>query len=353
MKDHTTVQAITKAVEVAQQSSDAQHAPAITSHDLETVSQQLAAMPAKVRQATLISLQHTHGNAFVQKVIALSGGAKRSEVSTTSLPEFTRPAKGPIATAGKGDAHAYAANDVMQGANADCYLLSALAATAQHTPKVLADGIKNNHDGTYTVQLYARKGDAKNSKLEPHQYRVTGSFPTKHAGFNAGSQPFLAPHAIGGDRDEHGNAELWIKLYEAAYAQSKQGEGRHSNYEHIDFGHASYAFEAITGKNYRESVSHVGDVRRGAQVADLKSTIIANVAHHEPMTASSFEDTAKTDDGKLHGLHGSHAYSIIYADAHHVVLRDPWGGPKALKEVTWAQFYQCFHRISTPGKRDL
>ena len=50
-------------------------------------------------------------------------------------------------------------NDINQGGLGDCYLLSALAAVAEHNPQKIRDCMRDNGDGTVTVRFYQQNTD--------------------------------------------------------------------------------------------------------------------------------------------------------------------------------------------------
>lgn len=128
---------------------------------------------------------------------------------------------------GEGDRNDIDPNDVKQGNLGDCYVFGAMAAIARQNPEAIRNAIKDNGNGTYTV----------NFRGLDRQVTVDGNFPQRNGENIYGS---------GGDRDNQGNTELWPMLIEKAWAKLNGG------YENIAGGNylpGSGGFmQALTGQ---------------------------------------------------------------------------------------------------------
>jgi hypothetical protein len=133
------------------------------------------------------------------------------------------------------------ANDVAQGAVADCYFLSALGAAATQSPDLVRNMFIDNGDGTYTVRFY-KNGVPTYVTVDRQLPVVNGqlSFAGKYQ-YSQTTQP---------------STGLWVALAEKAYAQlAEQGWTRPTEtaanaYATINPGGATYsalALEEISG----------------------------------------------------------------------------------------------------------
>ncbi len=192
------------------------------------------------------------------------------------------------------------ANDVKQGAIADCYFVSSLAAVAHTRPNVIRDAVRDNGDGTYRVRLHDENGKPRNITVDGQLYEGGGGNPR---------------YAKGTD-----SKELWVPLMEKAYAQMKGG------YEAIgNGGSGGAAMQAITGKpsEYTKNA--------GTNADTLFAQLREATQHNRPIAANTFsEGQAKKDKAyQANGLSNWHVYTVLGAEEvggeRWVNLRNPWG----------------------------
>ena len=268
------------------------------------------------------------------------------ETKLVTLPEKLGPKQeGPIAAKGKGDSNAFSPNDINQGSIGDCYFLASLAAIAHTNPGILRKAINQNSDGTFTVKLYIDKESRflfwKTKKLVPVDVKLYPTFPVSVDGSDAANPDASAnpAHAHGGDTDEKGRTELWVRLIEKAYALIN------GSYKAIgNGGFAADALETLTGERYTEKV--LDD--------DSKERIVEMVKEGIPVTVSTNKDKFKSlskADKKFadeNSIVGGHAYTVLAADNSTIKIRNPWGSGarNATPEITWAQFKTYFNQFS-------
>lgn len=192
--------------------------------------------------------------------------------------------------------------DINQGGLGDCWFLAGLGAVANGDPDFIREHIAANPNGTYTVTLY-RDG-------EPVPVTVTADLP-----FN-GSQLIYA-----GSTDKSGSSELWVALYEKAFAQYNNGYG------HIEGGFGTQSMPAITGQD-----------------ADMKWSEITSLGHMSRLTqeghvitlGSKLDGAFWNDDdfiGDNNEVVSQHEYIVksIDMDANPptVTIVNPWGADGA------------------------
>ncbi len=195
------------------------------------------------------------------------------------------------------------ADDALQGALGNCYLVSGLASLANVRPEVIRDAIRANPDGTYTVTFHKDSflGLFSRGKT-PVEVTVDADMPTTD-----GKTPLYA----------HGRdaQELWPMLIEKAYAQLDGG------YQHVGVGGSPVTiWQALTGKAGAMTANAVesdGSVFRKLQNA---------LAEKRPVAAST-APALKNYEGT--GLAKGHVYAILSVGEkdgqRFVQLRNPWG----------------------------
>lgn len=189
-------------------------------------------------------------------------------------------------------------NDIIQGELGDCWLLSAVAGTAQY-PKLIENIFitkQQNEAGIYELCLYVG-GSATRVVIDDF-------IPCKEWGAPA----FTSNHGT----------ELWAMLLEKAYAKI------HGSYSRLISGHPEDAFQDLTGMpaqgfNLEDEVNKPkmanGELFKQIQAWFKKGYFV--------VTSTSNVDQERT------GLVPSHAYSFL--DAREVLgkklvlLRNPWG----------------------------
>lgn len=268
------------------------------------------------------------------------------KTTNVTLPEKLGPTQeGPIAEKGPGDAHAFSPNDVNQGSIGDCYFLSSLIAVANNNPGLLQKAIKKNKDGTYSVKLYKSEQKSflfiKWKSFTPVTIKLYPTFPISadavdSANPNAATNP---AHAQGGDADKSGNIELWVRLFEKAYAillgsYKEMGNG----------GFGADALEAITGKEYKEEV--LGDDSHERIIDMVKSGTPTNVG----TSKASWKSMGAADKkfAKEHDIVAGHSYAVMSAGKSGLTVRNPWGEAASNAEVTltWKQFDAMFNQFA-------
>ncbi|MEI6179612.1 MAG: C2 family cysteine protease [Chloroflexales bacterium] len=184
-------------------------------------------------------------------------------------------------------------DDIQQRGLGDCYFLAALASIARQSPDTLRKNITYDGNQTYTVTLYDPSG-------KPVQVKVDSDIPV-----DANGNPVYAQLAGGG-------SELWVALYEKAYAQYR------TDYTEVDKGGLpGSAAQTITG--------------RPADILDRNTVTIDQLYQHfvdgDALTVGIFENDLNKQGTLPPGIHGNHAYSIVGVDPVKgtVQLRNPWG----------------------------
>jgi hypothetical protein len=253
-----------------------------------------------------------------------SGNPKTKKIKAAEGATYDKATGTPFVKGG--DDRAIHPNDVSQGGLGDCYFIASLAAIAHTNPGVLERGIRDRGDGSYVVTFYD-PGVFGTSKKE---IVVTAEFPRKN-----GNWVFAQP----GDRDG-ANEELWVMLYEKAYAQW-QGSG---SYKEIEGGTPATAMKHITGAS--------GDWSRTQGVIwDMSFDSVADHADKgHALVASSLPDS----DGKNKEIFKNgtlvtgHAYWIesVDRDKQTVTVRNPWGWTNAPITLPWDDFKKSFWRVS-------
>jgi Calpain family cysteine protease len=134
-------------------------------------------------------------------------------------------------------AHAPSQEDVEQNSLGDCWLMAAMAAVADKTPQHFSNMMKDNMDGTVTVQLY---DVAPGLGFTPRRITVKKSIVV-HAGTNQAG---------------HGGGALWVSIYEKAFtAAGYHGGGddrlpvERGSYGTIESGQSKFALKHILGRD--------------------------------------------------------------------------------------------------------
>lgn len=188
-------------------------------------------------------------------------------------------------------------DDPMQGQVGDCYFIAALASVAKTHPELLANAVKTNRDGTYTVTFFEHKKDA--AKPTPVSITVDGSFANRH-----GRLEYAAARET---------RELWPMIFEKAYASWKGG------FDAIEAGMSATALEALTGAK-PDFFPVTSESNPAALWKQLKQATAGNgcvVALSKPWDPSE------------QGVVADHAYTLLGVEEKNgqklVSLRNPWG----------------------------
>lgn len=198
--------------------------------------------------------------------------------------------------------------DVQQGQLGDCYFPAAIATIAKANPDAIANLIKDNGDGTYTVTFHQK--DWSTGKFKDVPVKVDGDLYVRSWG-----GPLYGHSSNSGDTKK---MELWFPLVEKAYAQWKG-----NSYNNIgNGGGVDDVIEAAMGID-TNSMS----ISSGNKDA-LWKNITKAVDTKKPIGAGTYgEDQAARYTNS--GVYADHAYSILGYETsgteRYVVLRNPWG----------------------------
>ncbi len=261
--------------------------PRITTDRPTTVTPQKNETPAQ--PATTAPVANT---GWAPKNLADPAVAKKDALDTKWVPR-----KGDLFTNG------VSADDPLQGALGNCYLVSGLSSLAAVQPDVIKNAIQANADGTYTVTFHKDSFFGLFGKSQkPITVTVDGDMPTKNG---TGT---IYTHG----RDSN---ELWPMIIEKAYAQLDGG------YQTVGKGGApTTIWQALTGKsgamtpNLVESSSKLWEKMSNA------------LAEKRPVAAST-APALKNYEGT--GLAKGHVYAVLGLEEKDgqklVQLRNPWG----------------------------
>jgi hypothetical protein len=206
--------------------------------------------------------------------------------------------------------------DIDQGANGDCYFLASLAAVAQTHPELIQKAIRQNADGTYSVDFHEPPGmdwmratGIAGVNSEGYLSRWLGIAPSSTSTVTMDGQLPL----IGGEdpyNKTHGN-ELWASLMEKAYAKWWGGYAAIGN-----GGDGAEGLMAITG-------AKVDRIGMGGGEDQVWQQLTQAAAAKQPMVTSRFWKP------ETPGLVNSHVYTVMGTETvngeRYVDLRNPWG----------------------------
>ncbi len=199
------------------------------------------------------------------------------------------------------------AEDVQQGQIGDCYFPAAMAAVAKADPDFITKLIKDNGDGTYTVNF--KQKDWATGRMRDVPIKVDGDLWVRSYG-----GPLYGSSANSSDPKK---MELWFPLVEKAYAQWK------GSYDAIgNGGMASDVMEAVTGRSGDDMYVSSGNKEA------LWNQITKSVDNKLPVAAGTYgEDREALYTNS--GVYADHAYSIMgyekQGTERYVVIRNPWG----------------------------
>ena len=208
-------------------------------------------------------------------------------------------------------------DDIDQGAVGTCYVLAALAGTANDKPSVINNMFTDNGDGTWTVK-FTTNGDTDYVTVDRMMATANnGRFLYANDGGDNGIQNVVAA-----------DNELWAALAEKAYAQLNEsneiGQDGTNSYGGISGGNAATAITHITGLSAKSEAVNLTGIF-GVSNAEL----INYVNSDRVVTVRGFNGLA-TDSGSgptniSTGVQ-NHAYSIVGYDAAtaRFDIRNPW-----------------------------
>mgnify|MGYP000352284962 CR=1 FL=1 len=193
-------------------------------------------------------------------------------------------------------------DDVIQGSIANCYMMSSFSALAYTSADVLANAIKDNGDGTFTVAMYS---DAPGGGMVSTPQTVDATVAMSSYG----------------NRSNYGHArvkeELWISVLEKAYAQLRGGYDAVGN-----GGHPGHIFSTVLGQQ------HTWYTIEQEQPDELFAALVDATRSRRPMASETHgKDSGVSYNGT--GLHAWHSYSVLGAveeeGKRFVLMRNPWG----------------------------
>lgn len=214
--------------------------------------------------------------------------------------------------------------DVNQGNAGTCYLVAALGSIAHVNAAYITDAFIDNGNGTFGVRFYLN--DA------PVYVTIDKSVPV-----SAGNTI-----SVSGNATRSPDGELWVTLYEKAYAQlntqadinnTKNWVGENS-YQTVEGGWAN-PIRQITNLPYKYYSSYYNGVPdnyksgefTAADPLTYKKTIVDALNGGAIGWLGSFGQTIDAGNG-LRNLVSGHAFMILGYEAatDQFVIRNPWGG---------------------------
>ncbi len=214
--------------------------------------------------------------------------------------------------------------DVNQGNAGTCYLVAALGSIAHVNAAYITDAFFDNGNGTFGVRFYLN--DA------PVYVTIDKSVPVSNGN----------TIAVSGNATRSPDGELWVTLYEKAYAQlntqadinnTKNWAGENS-YQTVEGGWAN-PIRQITNQTYKYYSSYYGGVPdnyksgefTAADPLTYKQTIVDALNSGAIGWLGSFGQTTDAGNG-LRNLVSGHAFMILGYEAgtDQFVIRNPWGG---------------------------
>jgi hypothetical protein len=218
-------------------------------------------------------------------------------------------------------------NDEFQGCLGDCYYITSLGTTADHSPAAVENMFIDNGDGTWTVRFYDPDGAAD-------YVTVNRMLPVDSEG-----QLIFADY---GSMYNNPANTLWIPLAEKAYAEwdetGMEGRGNVNEYADIQGGLPCEVYPQLVG----------GPASSYSLNAATEQSIISALANNMAVAAGTDQSTNPNSDALAYGLYGCHAYGVIaYNSATQLfTLYNPWGFDQP-QQLTWAELEQTCFEIDT------
>ena len=245
-----------------------------------------------------------------------------SRGNVNSEPAVT-PAWGQIPTYGTVNgqlfANGVAPEDIHQGDSGDCYFLASLAAVAKTHPELIQKAIRQNADGTYSVDFHEppgmdwmRAGGIAGVNTEGYLERWLQPLGMKPSETSTVTMDGQLP--LVGGRDPYqstDSGELWPALMEKAYAKWWGGYAAIGN-----GGDGAEGLMAITG-------APVDRIGMGGGEDAVWQQLTAASAANQPMVATRY---GKPDSP---GMVNDHVYTVMGTETingeRYVDVRNPWG----------------------------
>lgn len=201
--------------------------------------------------------------------------------------------------------------DVKQGKLGTCYLHASLAGYAQKQPEAIEDSFHDNGDGTWTVRIY------QNDKAD--YVTVDRQLPTDHLTGN-----FIYASSPSNGKTWSDQNELWVALYEKAYAQmNESGQIEQDGQNH---------FQGIASGNMVDSIEHINNEdTKETKTSDLSKNNLISLVDSDEIVTFGFEKSVATDprhgDPALSNAVPNHAYVVTQYDRSSKLfhLFNPWG----------------------------
>ncbi len=226
-------------------------------------------------------------------------------------------------------------NDVRQGGVGDCYFMAAELALATEEPTAIEDLITDNHDGTFTVQLYSGVG----TKAPAVTYSA-----------NILSNGFYMAQLSGDYNSSNGKVEIWPQLLEKAWADLK---GSYAQIGDGTYG-SDAAWTALTGKP-AASLGITPDMTNQDIATQILIDLYVDQAAVSIGTKKDFGGVSPILDAQKKDavIHEDHAYVVVEPKFDNndsmtsIVLANPWGSPYGNITVPVDDFTDFFSSITS------
>jgi hypothetical protein len=227
-------------------------------------------------------------------------------------------------------------DELQQGQLGDCHVLASLAAAERANPGFLAEHVRPNANGTYTVTLY-KDG-------EPFEVTVTPEVP--HTLGPDGS-PYGAAYTHGDDPSEATLYQVYEKAVAQAWGELDPNDDGRFGYEGMDGGWAENDLPYITGDDAeRHDTDDVSPEELREYYENDRPIVVSSLPSDRAGTKDLYDD-----DGVQ--MISGHAYYVIgiegEGDDTRVILGNPWGADlpdTGTVVLSWEQFQAATSGVS-------
>lgn len=226
---------------------------------------------------------------------------------------------------GRGDGREVHPNDTRQGALGNCYLISAMIATARTDPGVIRNLIKSTGDGRYSIYLT----DVGYLYQDSNQV-VDREFPyTVQSGRKAPAFAAFGDTEVQGKETHY---ELWGAMIEKAYAQYWGSYQRIGN-----GGHPSGVFTVLSGKASSLYLTHL------VTVGQIETILSGALERGNPVCMGT---VVSMDEGGVRlNLVARHAYVVWARKDGRFQLYNPWANRHPSRPLTAGEVNRYFNLI--------